>query len=88
MQVSVWKADGWVGYEEIYAFGHKDATSTSEFVKMTMAPLGVDGSEKEETLSLELSAFHFAPVSGNKPYSAIPLPRESQMDASVKHCLE
>ena len=55
---------GQVAYEDVYAFGHKDAMAVSEFVQLTLKPVGANVSDQlsVESRTLELSALHFAPV--------------------------
>ena len=50
------KPDGSIAYESVYLFGHKDATATSSFVRLTLK-------SGAETRNLELSAKHFVPIS-------------------------
>lgn len=62
-KVAVWSEGGELGhgavaYEEIYAFGHKDMNSISEFVKIDLGETSVAGVSR----TLELSALHFVPT--------------------------
>jgi hypothetical protein len=59
-KVAVMKSDGSIGYEDVYVFGHRDASAVSDFLRLTLkaTDAGLD------TRNLELSAFHFVPVAG------------------------
>jgi hypothetical protein len=61
--VAVRKPDGQLAYEDVYAFGHKDAMAVEDFVQLTLKPVDTDASGTPiESRVLELSASHFAPV--------------------------
>ena len=52
------KPDGSIVYEDVYVFGHRDASAMSSFIRLTLK--SIDG---EETRNLELIALHFVPTS-------------------------
>jgi hypothetical protein len=61
--VAVRKRDGQLAYEDVYAFGHKDAMAVADFVQLTLNPVGTNASGIYiESRVLELSASHFAPL--------------------------
>jgi len=60
VQVAVMGHDGSIAYEDVYAFGHRDASAVSSFVQLTMKPIESDSAVDSRTL--ELTAFHFVPV--------------------------
>lgn len=41
-QVAVRRADGSVGYEPVYAFGHADTTTRAEFIELQLKALNSD----------------------------------------------
>jgi hypothetical protein len=56
-KVAVMKSDGSIGYEDVYVFGHRDASAVSDFIRLTLK-----ATDSVDTRNLELSAFHFVPV--------------------------
>ncbi|KAL2644050.1 hypothetical protein R1flu_011637 [Riccia fluitans] len=70
--VAVRKQDGAIAYEDIYAFGHKDAAAHAHFVQISVYPMGANLSDTEhETRGvLELTPGHFIPVSSNSTAAA------------------
>lgn len=64
MQVAVRRCDGSLVFEEIYAFGHRDASDSGSFVQLTVKPIDANMSDPAvESSTLELTALHFVPVS-------------------------
>ncbi|KAG0557672.1 hypothetical protein KC19_11G148500 [Ceratodon purpureus] len=64
-KVAVMKPDGSIAYEDVYVFGHKDASAMSQFLRLTLKPIDVEVSDHAiETRNLELTALHFVPISG------------------------
>jgi hypothetical protein len=49
---------GAAAYEDVYAFGHKDATAEAAYVRLTLANAMATGGNR----TLELTPLHFAPV--------------------------
>ena len=63
VQVAVRKQDGRLAYEDVYAFGHKDASATATFVRLTLKSIIANMSDPAvESRSLELTALHFVPI--------------------------
>ncbi|KAG0568208.1 hypothetical protein KC19_6G002600 [Ceratodon purpureus] len=62
-EVAVRKQDGRLAYEDVYAFGHKDASATATFVRLTLKSIIANMSDPAvESRSLELTALHFVPI--------------------------
>jgi hypothetical protein len=56
-------SDGQVAYEEVYAFGHKDAKAVAPFFQLTLKPVGTNASQiSVERRVLELTPSHFVPL--------------------------
>jgi hypothetical protein len=54
---------GQVSYQDVYAFGHKDAKAVAEFVQLTLIPVETIASDiSGDKRVLELSALHYAAV--------------------------
>jgi len=68
VQVAVRGRDGNLAYEDVYAFGHRDAFAFSSFVQLTVKPIDANMTDPTvESRTLELTDFHFVPVSSGLP---------------------
>ncbi|KAG0565218.1 hypothetical protein KC19_8G174400 [Ceratodon purpureus] len=69
-KVAVRRHDGGLDYEDIYAFGHKDASAAAKYVHLSLKPVGANMSDPAlESTTLELTPLHFTVISSGSEIS-------------------
>nr|PNR26589.1 hypothetical protein PHYPA_030070 [Physcomitrium patens] len=77
-KVAVRRHDGGLDYEDIYAFGHKDALAAANYVQLSLKPVGANMSDPAlESTKLELTPLHFTVILSGTSWS--PLVRSSTL---------